>query len=166
MPAKGSADERHRLFAREYIKDFNGARAARAVGYSARTARVAASRLLTNVNVQTLLNEERQKLAERLDVEQDEILAAYKAIAFFDIRDVMSWDQHSVTLKPSEDILPEVAVAIANIRQTNKGTIRVRFHDTLAALEALARIKGMFNDTGTTGGAVLVFQNLDVDDDE
>ena len=48
---------RHERFCREYIKDGNGARAAREAGYSEHTAASQASRLLTAVNIQRRLNE-------------------------------------------------------------------------------------------------------------
>ncbi len=48
---------RHEIFAREYVKDLNGTRAAIAAGYSRKTARVTASQLLTKPNIQKLLAE-------------------------------------------------------------------------------------------------------------
>lgn len=43
---------RHRAFIAEYLKDFNATRAAIAVGYSPKSARAVASRLLTYANIQ------------------------------------------------------------------------------------------------------------------
>jgi|NGEPerStandDraft_6_1074524.scaffolds.fasta_scaffold687195_1 phage terminase small subunit len=43
---------RQKQFALEYLKDLNGTQAAVRTGYSARTAKAAASRLLTNVYLQ------------------------------------------------------------------------------------------------------------------
>ena len=50
-------DFREQLFAREYLLDLNGTRAAIAAGYSAKTASQAASRMLRNVKVRALLKE-------------------------------------------------------------------------------------------------------------
>jgi phage terminase small subunit len=46
---------REQLFAREYLLDFNGTRAAIAAGFSAKTAAQAASRMLRKVKVRALL---------------------------------------------------------------------------------------------------------------
>jgi phage terminase small subunit len=48
-------DFREQLFAREYLLDLNGTRAAIAVGYSSKTAAQAASRMLRKVKVRALL---------------------------------------------------------------------------------------------------------------
>lgn len=42
---------RHARFVAEYVKDFNGARAARAAGYSRKTARTIADQLLTKLDI-------------------------------------------------------------------------------------------------------------------
>jgi phage terminase small subunit len=48
-------DLREQLFAREYLLDLNGTRAAIAVGYSPKTAAQAASRMLRKVKARALL---------------------------------------------------------------------------------------------------------------
>jgi Phage terminase, small subunit len=48
-------DLREQLFAREYLIDLNGTRAAIAAGYSPKTAAQAASRMLRRVKVRALL---------------------------------------------------------------------------------------------------------------
>ncbi|MCK4819971.1 terminase small subunit [bacterium] len=45
-------NRRHEEFCWQYVIDFNGARAARDSGYSKRTAKVAASKLMTRTNIQ------------------------------------------------------------------------------------------------------------------
>lgn len=53
---KGELNDRQRLFCMEYVKNFfNGTKAAIAAGYSENTANEQASRLLTNVSVQQLI---------------------------------------------------------------------------------------------------------------
>jgi phage terminase small subunit len=53
---------REQRFAREYLLDLNGTRAAIAAGYSAKTASQAASRMLRNVKVRALLKEQWRRL--------------------------------------------------------------------------------------------------------
>ena len=68
-------NSRHDRFCREYIKDLNGKRAAIAVGYSAKTADAAASRLLSNVKVQTLVATLTKKHADKLDLSAEKVLS-------------------------------------------------------------------------------------------
>jgi phage terminase small subunit len=49
---------KQKAFVAEYLRDFNGSRAARAVGYSERSSRVTASRMLTNANIAQAIADE------------------------------------------------------------------------------------------------------------
>jgi phage terminase small subunit len=57
MPEAFKTHFRRERFAREYLLDLNGTRAAIRSGYSAKTAPQAASRMLKNVKVRALLKE-------------------------------------------------------------------------------------------------------------
>ena len=55
-------------FVNEYLVDMNGARAARAAGYSERTARITSSKhLLTNANVKEAIDEKLKERAQAAD---------------------------------------------------------------------------------------------------
>ena len=58
-------DIREQLFAREYLLDLNGTRAAVAVGYSPKTADQAASRMLRKPKVRALLAHLTKRMLER-----------------------------------------------------------------------------------------------------
>ncbi len=58
-------DFREQLFAREYLLDLNGTRAAIAVGYSSKTAAQAASRMLRKAKVRALLAQLTERLLEK-----------------------------------------------------------------------------------------------------
>jgi phage terminase small subunit len=62
------------IFCREYLIDFNAAQAAVRAGYSKKTAQPTASRMLSNVMVQSRLNELISARAERVQREADEVL--------------------------------------------------------------------------------------------
>ena len=51
-------NDRQTVFVAEYLKDFNATRAAKAAGYSAKTARAIGSRLLTDVDIQEAIKAE------------------------------------------------------------------------------------------------------------
>jgi phage terminase small subunit len=74
-------------FIRQYLVDFNGARAAQRAGYSARGARVTASRLLSRPNIVAALNKLRTEQAKRLAVTTEQVLAELATCAFSDIGD-------------------------------------------------------------------------------
>ena len=58
-------------FVEEYLVDSNGAAAAVRAGYSPKSAKVIACKLLTKAHVRTALEEQRQALTERTDTSVD-----------------------------------------------------------------------------------------------
>lgn len=63
-----------RLFIDEYLVDLNATKAAERAGYSPRTARAQGQRLLTDVDIATAIQAEKDARAERCKVRQDEVL--------------------------------------------------------------------------------------------
>src|SRR5216683_4354026 len=78
---KHQASHRETVFAREYLLDLNGTRAAVAAGYSSKTASVAASRMLRKVKVQALLKQRMEERQQRLDLSADRVLQEIAKIA-------------------------------------------------------------------------------------
>ena len=68
-------------FVDEYVLDMNGAQAAVRAGYSSRSAKVTASRLLTDANVQQAVAERTLALAEKVDVTAEWVLTRLQGIA-------------------------------------------------------------------------------------
>lgn len=68
-------------FCREYLVDLNATQAAIRAGYSAKTAAVAASRLLINVNIQERIQTKQNKLAEKTEITQEYIVNNLKKVA-------------------------------------------------------------------------------------
>lgn len=69
-----SAAIRKELFAKEYIKDFNATRSAIAVGYAKKNARITATRLLSDPNIQKQISNELQARTERTEIDADFVL--------------------------------------------------------------------------------------------
>lgn len=67
-------NDKQKSFCEEYIIDLNATQAAVRAGYSEKTARQAASRMLSHVNIQKYLAELKQKRVERLEITQDFVL--------------------------------------------------------------------------------------------
>lgn len=72
---------RQQHFAAHYAQTGNGAAAAVAAGYSSRSARVTASRLLTKANVRALVAECQARTAERLEISRERAVAEFQAAA-------------------------------------------------------------------------------------
>lgn len=67
-------EARQEVFAREYVVDLNGTRAAIAAGYSEKGAHVAGIRLLRNATVQKLIAELTEERTKKLDITAEYVL--------------------------------------------------------------------------------------------
>ena len=98
MPALKGKQAKQELFCKEYIKDFNGARAARDSGYSKKTAEVQASRLLISVKVKERLAELLESRNKEVKVDAEYVLKRLKEIDELDITDIL--DENLEHFKP------------------------------------------------------------------
>lgn len=79
---KEELNEKQKLFCLEYLKDFNAARAYQKIyWWTNNSVRAAASRLLTNDNIQNYLASKVEKKTEKLDVWVDYVLNWLREIA-------------------------------------------------------------------------------------
>ncbi len=141
-------------FVQEYIKDLNATQSAIRAGYARGSAKVTGSRLLSKANVQAALAQEQRRAAERAHVDQDRVLREYIRIAFADIRQIVQWDDTTVTLRKSSEVPPALGHAIAEVQQTANG-VRVKLHSKLQALDALAKHLGLFREEEDDVGRTL-----------
>ena len=155
MP-KRSLTDRRRAFLREYMAGppgvrGNGTRSAIAAGFSARTADIAAVRLLREL---------RPHIEARLvkhEITADRIIDEIAAIAFHDTRDFVAWTADGVTLKPSAEVEHAAPVAEVSEHVSEAGrAVKIKFHDKLAALGHLAKIKGLLRDIAPPAVHLLV----------
>lgn len=138
--------EQQQKFIDEYLADLNGTQAAIRAGYSVKTARVQASRLLTNVNISTAIGVARAERSKRTGINADRILEALGAIALGDPRSVLQWGADGVHLVPSLLLSAEDAAMIAEVEEKTGEfgtTIKVKFHDRLKAIELAMRHLGL-----------------------
>lgn len=88
MPASiMKAAERKERFAREYVIDLNGQRAAIAAGYSENGANVAAARMLQNVTVRKLIDRLNAERASKLEIRGEKVLEEISRLAFSNMLD-------------------------------------------------------------------------------
>ncbi len=137
------------MFVKEYIIDFNVSRAARAAGYSKNSANTAGHNFLKKPKIQKAIHAEMERRISRVEIRQDAIISELAALAFSDIRHIMSWNSRGIKLHRS-DTLSAAAVAcvaeVSCIDTLNGKNIRVKTHDKIRALELLMRHFGMLTD--------------------
>lgn len=142
-----SLNNKQRAFCEEYIIDFNGARAARDAGYSEKTAREQAGKLITLIDVQTYLKYLMQKRAERVNLTQDMIVKELMAIAFVDVKDFYC-DITGDLLQPHElEVKAAKSVnGFKSIKQTKydtKGNQKGKTIETIDEYKRLDKIKAL-----------------------
>ncbi|HHT9074217.1 TPA: terminase small subunit [Edwardsiella tarda] len=81
--------DKQELFAREYLKDLNATQAAIRAGYSEKTAKEQAARLLTNVNVQTFVAELKATRVEQTGIDAAYVLRRLTEIDQMDVADIL-----------------------------------------------------------------------------
>jgi phage terminase small subunit len=106
---------RSEIFAREYIVDLNGTRAAIAAGYSEKGADVAAVRLLGNARVKKLISDLVEKRASKLDLTAERVLSELSKMGFANMLDYIRTDSGGSAYIDLSALTREQAAAIQEI---------------------------------------------------
>ena len=162
--AKQKTDLRYEIFAREYVLDLNGTRAAIKAGYSEKGADVAAVRLLGNARVKMLIANLVEKRLKSLDLTADKVLGELSRIGFANMLDYVkpqpdgsAYVDLSKLTREQAAAIQEITVdeyaegrgdAVRNIKRT-----RIKLSDKGTNLERLGRYLGMFKDRVGINGA-------------
>lgn len=166
-------NERQERFCNEYLIDLNATQAAIRAGYSERTAAAQAARLLTNVNIQTYIQQRKQDRVERTEITQDMVLRELALIAFSNAADyaavverqamiegvlLFDDDGNPVMYRTVEPVLTAELTenqkrALAVIKKGRDG-FEVKPYDKVRALELLGKHLGMFTDKVEMSGQV------------
>ena len=146
--------EQQKLFAKEFVVDFNATQAAIRAKYSENTAAQQASRLLKNVKITELIAENIKNTHDKLDITIDRIAEEFEKVGFSSIADFIDWEEGTdnllIKFKDLKSLTREQRACISEIsvHTTVLGhkTFKIKLHDKLKALEALGRHKSMFTD--------------------
>lgn len=143
------------MFCLEYLKDLNGTRAAIRAGYSPRSAKVQASRMLTKVNVSDRIKELCDQRYKALAVEAKDILKELLLIAKSDIGEVWDEEGRLIDIKKIPDATRR-AIKGVEVTEEFSGhgkdreligfTKKVKFWDKVKALELLGKHLRLFAD--------------------
>ncbi len=140
--------EKQKAFAEEYIIDFNQARAARAVGYSEKTAREQGSRLSANVNMQEYIQHLMELRSSRTKITADMVITEIAKVAMLNAEDFYD----DIGLKPLSELDENAKAAVASY-QTKRIKVGkdeyedvpiMKVHDKMKALELLGKHTGAF----------------------
>lgn len=140
------------VFIREYLADpeRNGAQAAIRAGYSERTARAQACRLLTRADVREAIEAHEARERQKAEDKAARVIEELERLAFLDTTRVVRIEHGRVVVEDTEDLPEEARRGISEISQTfNKDglpQVRVKFHDKQSALHTLARHYGLLVD--------------------
>ena len=162
----------HKLFAEAYVVEKQGSKAARAAGYSVKSARVQAHRLLRRENVRAYiealknaLKAQRAEIASRPEVTPEWIAGRYRSIASVSAADFVTPDDAGrLRWKRPDELTADQRAAVAEIKvarprrgESGDGGLQIaayRLHSSKDATDALARISGMHRETVTHHHAV------------
>jgi len=89
-------------FSQEYVIDLNATQAAIRAGYSPRTAKIQASRLLTNVNVQKRIAELKKGVSDQLEISHQDVLKRLAKWVDSDITQVLGLSVDEVKALPED----------------------------------------------------------------
>jgi len=146
--------EKEKLFVKYYLLSFNGTQAAIKAGYSRKTAGVIASQNLTKLNIQREVKRGVKRIVDKIDLNQDVVLAELMKIAFADIRDYIKIGPKGIKIKDLEDVDTK-AISSAGMRVTKKSlNVDFKMHNKEKALELLGRYLGMFVDKLDVSGEI------------
>ena len=120
---------------------------------SGATAYTNGSKLLKNTRISAAVEKIRalinERVAKRLEVNEEKLVAEMAKIAYVDAGEYGIWDKNTLILTSSEDLPPEMTAAIESVRrvETAEGVrVEVKFHDKKGALDSLFRYAGLFKD--------------------
>lgn len=140
--------ERQQRFIAEYLVDCNEEQAAIRAGYAKKSAHSTGSRLLKLPAVRRALQSGQRDRCARTNITQDAVVRELAAVGFASLKDVCEWDGGQLSIVDSKRLTSEQAASIAEITETvtsRGGTVRIKQHSKLKALEMLAKHVGLYD---------------------
>lgn len=139
--------DKQRKFVSEYLKDLNATQAAIRAGYSQKTADRIGPQLIGKTWVREAIEAAQKRREKRTEITQDRVVQELARIAFGNSRSVMSWTASGMRLRNSDDLTEDEAAIVSEVRETTTkdgGSMALKTHDKLKALELLGKHLGMF----------------------
>ncbi len=144
-------NEKRKRFCEEYIKDLNGKEAAIRAGYSERTAKQEAYKLLNIDEVSDYVAKLQSKVAKRNEITIDELIQDLAEIKNINIVDLYDNDGSLLDLNSLPSEFTKCIQEITQIKsswgkegENEKATTKVKFYSRLEAIEKLAKHLGFY----------------------
>lgn len=156
-----TTDQKYGKFVDEYLLDFNGTRAAIAVGYAEKSAAVSASRLLNHDKVKAIIEARTKEIVIEKRDEREEIRKILLDAANLDLTDLVIMGKTGCSLKEFKQIPKHLRILITKITNVSGKTgwkINFEVFSKEKAVELLARIYGL--DKGNGGVTINNYGNL------
>lgn len=115
------SEQQTELFCRAYVIDLNGTKAAIAAGYSPKSAKVTASRLLTRANISARIAELAKEKADKLDITAERVLREISLLAFANMLDYMNINGEGDARLDFSSLTRDQAAAIQEIKEDSYG---------------------------------------------
>ncbi len=144
-------------FVEEYLVDLNATRAAIRAGYSEKTAYSVGHENLKKPEVAAAIQKAKEVRSERTEITADQVLEELAKIGFAHAGDFFEWGPDGIRVKPQADLTPDQQAAVAEVSETKTkdgGTVKVKLHDKVGALEKIGRHLGMFTDNLKLSGGL------------
>lgn len=153
-PEKKKLTGKEERFCSEYFKDFNGARAARDVGYSVHSAREIAVKLLAKPHIKTKIAEMKANIAEVAMISPMQIINEHRKIAYSTIASLLNtWIDRKDFDELTEDDKACIKSISTKVIKQNIGTsespnivdveyVKLELYDKQKSLELLAKMTG------------------------
>lgn len=137
------------LFVRSYMIDRNEVAALKRLGYGfdAPRMRAKAKKFLANVEVQNAIDYLAKRLMQRLAITAENVQRKIAEIAFWDPRQVMTWDRHGPQIAHSRFWSEGDAANISSIKSGQYG-LEMKFYDRQKAIGMLAQQLKLMPDEG------------------
>ena len=150
--------EAQKRFCDEYLLDFNATRSYRSAYPKCKTdesARRAGSRLLTKVDIQAYLQEQKEQLKEKMEITKEDVIKQLGRLAFGDIRKLYN---ESGGLRNIQDLDDDTAAILTSIESIEEfdgygedreqiGYIKkIKIADKTKALDMLGKYFGIFTE--------------------
>lgn len=153
---------KQQLFCDEYLTDMNATRAALRAGYSTATALNGA--LMRLPKIKRYLEDCCDERADRLHIDQEMLLRELAAIAF---GNMANYYDHNGQPKPLYMLTDEEKTALWHIKTDDAGTLSLKLHNKLAAIEKIAKLMRFYEPQVEEAKPIYVYldkANLDADD--
>jgi len=149
---------KQKQFCLEYLNDFNGTQAAIRTGYSERTARTQAAKMLTKGNIQNFISLLKGKRNNKLQISQEEMLTELVKYAESDITDTLGLDVQGL-----KDLPIEIRRMIGSYKLTRQKigdivieTIELKFIDKVKIIDMINKHIGLYDADNKQKSDVIV----------